>query len=173
MFWGVRQARRQAALSLLASCSPYRAMHPGWGEKLLVSLPACPPSLQPSANQSSSSAHSQHCCFARSASGGGKDTPAFKQHGTSSVRRPTLHSWHLDQSRSLLSHLETTNSDFESFKPCLPTLILTSSQPRRTQLAESNTDSPHIRIKFHSVKKTLKNDPKRRDQTNSQWLVLP
>ena len=39
MFWSVWQA----ALSLPASCSPYRAMHPGWGEKLLVSLPARSP----------------------------------------------------------------------------------------------------------------------------------
>ena len=142
MFWGVWQAGRQAALSLPASCSPYRAMHPGWGEKLLVSLPA---PLPPPANQSSSSssAHSQHCCFARRSASGGKDTPAccssFKQHGTSSVRRPTLHSWHLFQSRSAFTLGKQSNTDFETFKPCLPTLILTSSPLRRTQLAESNT----------------------------------
>ena len=72
-----------------------------------------------------------------------KDTRAcccsFKQHGTSSVRRPTLHSWHLVQSRSAFTLGKQSNTDFESFKPCLPTLILTSSPLRRTQLAESNT----------------------------------
>ena len=58
-------------LSLPASCSPYRAMHSLWRE--LVSLPASGELAPPSANQSSEvqvRTGSQHCCFARSASGG-------------------------------------------------------------------------------------------------------
>ena len=91
-------------LSLPASCSPYRAMHPGWGEKLLVSLPG---PLQPSANQSSSSnsAHSQHCCFARSASGG-KDTRARSNnmgHLQSDAQHSTVGTY---SKAALLSHLE-------------------------------------------------------------------
>ena len=125
-----------AALSLPASCSPYRAMHPGWGETAGFSCPAIPlhqPTRAPAPHKS------QHCCFASAS--GPKDTPAcwsFKQHGTSSVRRPTLHSWHLVQSRSAFTLGKQSNTDFESFKPCLPTLILTSSPLRRIQLAESN-----------------------------------
>ena len=87
-------------LSLPASCSPYRAMHSLWRE--LVSLPTSGELAPPPANQSSEvqvRTGSQHCCFARSASEG-KDTPAFKQHGTSSVRRPTLHRWHLSPGSS-------------------------------------------------------------------------
>ena len=74
------------------------------GEKLLVSLPG---PLQPSANQSSSSnsAHSQHCCFARSASGG-KDTRARSNnmgHLQSDAQHSTVGTY---SKAALLSHLE-------------------------------------------------------------------
>ena len=138
-----------AALSLPASCSPYRAMHPGWGETAGFSCPAIPlhqPTRAPAPHKS------QHCCFASAS--GPKDTPAcwsFKQHGTSSVRRPTLHSWHLSQSSSLLSHLE--NRHFESLKSCLLTLILTSSPLRRTQPEESKTNPRYLHLTSESKEK--------------------
>ena len=128
----------QAALSLPASCSPYRAMHPGWGRET-AGFTACPaPTIsQPELQLELRTQPTLLLCEERERREG--YASSFKQHGTSSVRRPTLHSWHLVQSRSAFTLGKQSNTDFESFKPCLPTLILTSSPPRRTQLVESNS----------------------------------
>ena len=150
MFSGVRWELAGSPI-LAGLLFPLQGDAPRMGRET-AGFTACPPSAPPSANQSSSSAHSQHCCFASAS--GGKDTPAwsFKQHGTSSVRRPTQHSWHLSHSRSAF----TLGKHIESFKPCLPTLILTSSPLRRTQPAESNTEGPHICVKSTLAKNCQK-----------------
>ena len=97
---------------------------------------------QPSNNMGHLQSDAQHCTV-----------------GTSTKVALCFHTW------------KQSNSDFESFKPCLPTLILTSSQPRRTQLAESNTDSPHIRIKFHSVKKRHTKERSKEKRSNQLTMA--
>ena len=126
-----------AALSLPASCSPYRAMHPGWGETAGFSCPAIPlhqPTRAPAPHKS------QHCCFARSASGGEgyaslqttwdifSQTPNTAQVAPL-PRQLCFHTW------------KDSRADFESFPTTclLLTLILTSSQRRRTQPEESSS----------------------------------
>ena len=128
-------------LSLPASCSPYRAMHSLWRE--LVSLPASGELAPPPANQSSEvqvRTGSQHCCFARSASGGEgyaslqTTWDIFSQTPNTAQVAPL--SWQL-----CFHTWKDSRADFESFPTtCLHlTLILTSSQRRRTQPEESSS----------------------------------
>ena len=140
MFWSVWQASAGSPI-LAGLVFPLQGDAPRMGRET-AGFTACPLSHHQPTRAPGPAPHTANTVALR-ARAGGKDTPAcccsFKQHGTSSVRRPTLHSWHLVQTRSAFTLGKRSNTDFESSKPCLPTSILTSSPLRRTQLAESNT----------------------------------
>ena len=128
-----------AALSLPASCSPYRAMHPGWGETAGFSCPAIPlhqPTRAPAPHKS------QHCCFASASGREGYASLLLLVQTTWDIFSQTPNTAQLAPLPKLLSAFtlgKPSRTHFESLKSCLPTLILTSSPLRRTQLAESNT----------------------------------
>ena len=81
---------------------------------------------------------SQHCCFASASGREGYASLLLLVQTTWDIFSQTPNTAQLaPRPNSLCFH--TWKTDFESSKPCLPTLILTSSPLRRTQLAESNT----------------------------------
>ena len=110
-----------ATPSFLSGCSCVLDRQGGWLAAPTLSLPPVPltgrctlcgeswfhclpagswPHHQPTRAQRFRSALAANTVALRGARAEGKDTPAFKQHGTSSVRRPTLHRWHLSPASS-------------------------------------------------------------------------